>query len=54
MKENILSIDIEKDEIKYFLKDLFTEKYIIFPKYLFYWDSKLICEVMNENINKNK
>ena len=54
MKENILSIDIEKDEIKYFLKDLFTEKYIIFPKYLFYWDSKLLCEVMNENINKKK
>jgi hypothetical protein len=54
MKENILSIDIEKDEIKYYLKDLFSEKNLIYPKYLFYWDSKLLCEVIYKNINKKK
>ena len=54
MNENILSIDIEKDEIKYYLKDLFSEKNLIYPKYLFYWDSKLLCEVIYKNINKKK
>ena len=54
MNENIISIDIEKDEIKYYLKDLFSEKNLIYPKYLFYWDSKLLCEVIYKNINKKK
>ncbi len=52
INENILSIDIEKEDIKYYLKDLFSEKNFIYPKYLFYWDSKLLCEVIYKNINK--
>ena len=43
IKEHILKIKIQEDVVKYSLKDLFTEKYIIYPKFLFYWDSKLLC-----------
>ena len=42
IKEKIISITSD-DEVKNSLKDLFTEKYIIYPKFLFYVDSILLC-----------
>ena len=43
VKEKIISINESDDEVKNSLKDLFTEKYIIYPKFLFYVDSTLLC-----------
>ena len=43
IKEKIISINDSDDEVKNSLKDLFTEKYIIYPKFLFYVDSTLLC-----------
>ena len=43
IKEKIISINESDDEVKNSLKDLFTEKYIIYPKFLFYVDSTLLC-----------
>ena len=43
IKEKIISIKSDDDEVKNSLKDLFTEKYIIYPKFLFYVDSTLLC-----------
>ena len=42
IKEKIISITSD-DEVKNSLKDLFTENYIIYPKFLFYVDSILLC-----------
>ena len=44
IEQNILSIDENDEEVKKSLNDLFTEKYLIYPKFLFYNDSKLLCE----------
>jgi hypothetical protein len=51
---NILSIDFENNNnyIKNYLKDFFNEENLIYPKYLFYWDSKLICEAINGGVQK--
>ena len=43
VKEKIISINESDDDVKNSLKDLFTEKYIIYPKFLFYVDSTLLC-----------
>ena len=43
VKEKIISIDESEDYVKNSLNDLFTEKYIIYPKFLFYVDSVLLC-----------
>ena len=43
IKEKIISINESDDDVKNSLKDLFTEKYIIYPKFLFYVDSTLLC-----------
>ena len=44
IEQNIISIDENDEEVKKSLNDLFTEKYLIYPKFLFYNDSKLLCE----------
>ena len=43
IKDKIISINESDDDVKDSLKDLFTEKYIIYPKFLFYYDSTLLC-----------
>ncbi len=43
IKEKIISIKSDDDEVKNSLNDLFTDKYIIYPKFLFYFDSTLLC-----------
>ena len=43
VKEKIISINESDDYVKNSLSDLFTENYIIYPKFLFYVDSILLC-----------
>ena len=43
MIENIIEIDDNDKKVKNSLKDLFTEKYLVYPKFLFYYDSELLC-----------
>ena len=45
IKENIISIYIEDNKIKSSLGDIFIyEKYLLYPNFLFYWDSRVLCE----------
>ena len=43
IEEKIISIDENSEEVKNSLNDLFTENYLIYPKFLFYVDSSLLC-----------
>jgi hypothetical protein len=43
VEKSIMVIDLDDDNVKRSLSDLFTEKYLIYPKFVFYWDSQLIC-----------
>ena len=47
VKEKIISINESDDYVKNSLSDLFTENYIIYPKFLFYVDSILLCGTIN-------
>jgi hypothetical protein len=49
IEDKIISIVIN-DDIKNSLKDLFTEKYLIYPKFLFYWDSQLLCSTIDGGV----
>lgn len=51
IKEHIISIVIDNN-VKNSLKDLFTEKYLIYPKFLFYWDSRLLCSTFTGGVDK--
>ena len=51
IKDKIISISIN-DKIKNSLSDLFTEKYLIYPKFLFYWDSQLLCATITGGVDK--
>ena len=51
VKEKIISITIN-DDIKNSLKDLFTEKYLIYPRFLFYWDSQLLCATIEGGVEQ--
>ena len=51
IKDKIISININ-DKIKKSLSDLFTEKYLIYPKFLFYWDSQLLCATITGGVDK--
>jgi len=44
MKEEIIGINIGDDKVKSSLGDIFTEKYLIYPNFLFYLDSHILCE----------
>ena len=44
IKENIISINIEDNKIKSSLGDIFNEKYLLYPNFLFYRDSSVLCE----------
>ena len=43
INEKIIAINETDDDVKNSLNDLFTEKYLIYPKFLFYVDSSLLC-----------
>ena len=45
INEKIISINITSKE-KIALSNLFTEKYLIYPKFLFYWDSELLVKTI--------
>ena len=47
----IMSINENDDAVKKSLSDLFTEKYLIYPKFLFYWDSQLICSSITGGVD---
>ena len=51
INEKIISITIN-DNVKNSLRDLFTEKYLIYPKFLFYWDSQLLCGTITGGVDK--
>ena len=51
INEKIISIEIN-DDIKNSLKDLFTEKYLIYPKFLFYWDSQLLWATIDGGVEQ--
>ena len=51
INEKIISINID-DKVKYSLSNLFTEKYLIYPKFLFYWDSQLLCATITGGVDK--
>ena len=51
IKDKIISININ-DKVKNSLRDLFTEKYLIYPKFLFYWDSQLLCATITGGVDK--
>ena len=47
MDEKIIGLDDNNIKIKNSLRDLFTEKYLVYPKFLFYYDSQLLCATIN-------
>jgi len=52
IEQKIISIDENSDETKNSLNDLFTEKYLIYPKFLFYVDSNLLCGTIHGGANE--
>ena len=44
---NVIKIDENSENIKKSLKELFTEKYLVYPNFLFYRDCKLVCKAIN-------
>ena len=51
INDKIISINID-DNVKNSLKDLFTEKYLIYPQFLFYWDSELLCATITGGVDQ--
>ena len=51
INEKIISIVIN-EKVKNSLKDLFTEEYLIYPKFLFYWDSQLLCATIDGGVEQ--
>ena len=51
IKDKIISINID-DKVKYSLSNLFTEKYLIYPRFLFYWDSQLLCATIDGGVEQ--
>ena len=50
INDKIISIVIN-DKVKNSLKDLFTETYLIYPRFLFYWDSQLLCATITGGVD---
>ena len=50
IKDKIISINIT-DKEKNSLSDLFTEDYLIYPRFLFYWDSQLLCATITGGVD---
>ena len=51
INDKIISIVVD-DKIKNSLSNLFTEKYLIYPRFLFYWDSQLLCATITGGVDK--
>lgn len=52
IKEEIIGINIGDDNVKGSLGDIFTEKYLIYPNFLFYLDSHILCESSQGGVNE--
>lgn len=50
IEEIILPVTLD-DKSKHYLKDLFTEKYLVYPKFLFYWDSQLLSSTISGGVD---
>ena len=48
----IISINEEKEEEKMKIKNVFAEKFSLYPTFLFYWDSKFFYTSINEKMDK--
>ena len=51
IKNDIINIDIESDVIKKSLEDIFGDKKLLFPNFLFYSDCNLLYQSLNKGIN---
>lgn len=51
VEDKIMSINTECDTVKDSLSYLFKENYLVYPKFLFYWDSQLLCEACEGGVN---
>ena len=52
IKENIIGINIQDSKVKSSLGDIFTEKYLIYPTFLFYLDCNIIFESTQGGIDE--
>ena len=52
IEDNILGIEIEDKKVKSSLGDIFNEKYIIYPKFLFYWDTNIIFKSIHGGVKQ--
>ena len=52
MIENIIEINDNDIKIKNSLRDLFTEKYLVYPNFLFYYDSEILVATIHGGIEK--
>ena len=52
MEDKIISIKETDDDVKNSLRDLFTEKYLEYPKFLFYVDSTILCMTIQGGAEK--
>ena len=48
----IISIDEEREEEKIRVKNLFNEKFMIYPQFFFFWDSKFFYTSISEKMEK--
>ena len=52
IKDNIIGINIQDNKVKSSLGDIFTEKYLIYPTFLFYLDCNIIFESTQGGVNE--
>ena len=52
IKENIIGINIGESKAKISLGDIFTEKYLLYPHFLFYWDSNILSQSIQGGVNE--
>ena len=52
MKENIIGINIKDNKVKSSLGDIFNEKFLLYPKFLFYMDSNILCQSTQKGANE--
>ena len=52
IEENIISIDLESEECKSSLEEIFDDEYFICPKFLIFSDLNCLCDSPKEGINK--
>ena len=52
IKNQIIEINLEDNEIKSSLENIFTEDYMIYPNFLFYLDSNILFESEKNGVNE--